>query len=141
MMKKVIITLIFIVYVLILLGFVWFLNPEDLGYNTVNTTPFKTIDLYIKGLEQGTLNIYTVLLNLLGNIMLLLPLGLYIVYMWPNINVSSVIILAILFPAMIEIGQYLLQEIGYSHRAVDIDDIILNSIGFILGALIMKGRS
>lgn len=98
---------------------------------SLNLVPFKTI------LSQLTGNIpelgeadrsYVGLINLLGNFFLFLPVG----FLLPltreqNKRLSSVLMFSILFSCIIEVIQY---SIG---RSVDIDDVILHSIGTIIG--------
>lgn len=107
------------------------------GTNTeINLIPFKSI-------SELTYNIFVIgndwkhwVLNIFGNIVVFIPVV-------PSLKVLSerkfsflgAFVIAIFLPALIEILQYLFQ-IG----SADIDDIILNFIGIMLGYILFYGR-
>lgn len=112
----------FIVYVLLLYYIVTF---QDNNYGTNNFVPFKemfrydiTSSLFIK--------------NVLGNIMLFIPLGLFISLYIRNRNFIITVFLSFLISCSIE---YVQSVIG---RTVDIDDVILNTFGGLIGYIIYK---
>lgn len=71
--------------------------------------------------------------NLIGNIIIFIPLGFYLHKF--KIRFITVVLLSILIPSLIEIIQY------YTNRGVlDYIDIILNTIGIILGHLLLPIR-
>lgn len=97
----------------------------------INMVPLKTIFSYLK---TGDINV--IIVQLLGNFLLLLPMGIYISLMVKKINLKRIIILSILLGSSIEIIQALLGLfIGVRYRSIDIDDIILNAFGFFIGYL------
>ena len=98
------------------------------GHRTFNLVPFKTIMLYIKAIKHT--NLHLMIINVLGNILLFLPLGFYLKAFIKNINYTLLTIISI--PITIEILQYLLKT-----GVADIDDIILNIIGEIIGFFIL----
>ena len=68
------------------------------------------------------------------NIIMLMPLGFLIPYIWKNYrNIYKVAVIGFLFSFFIEISQI------PTNRAVDIDDLIMNTIGTVLGYAIWKG--
>ncbi|WP_342543263.1 VanZ family protein [Paenisporosarcina sp. FSL H8-0542] len=72
--------------------------------------------------------------NILGNIILFIPLGCILVLKFKRINnLSSVVLVGVLSSMLIEFIQLLLPN-----RAFDVDDIILNAIGSMIGFLILK---
>jgi len=79
-----------------------------------------------------------VISNLFGNILLLLPLGLLFPLYFKRISFKSTVITGIIIPLLIEVGQLGLYLFRMGTRTVDIDDVILNFIGFMLGFYIMK---
>lgn len=95
---------------------------------TINLVPFKTI---IKFLSSGSsISLRVIIVNLLGNIIIFVPLGFYIkAFMKKNIPTFLV---TFFIPIIIEASQYLL-AVGIS----DIDDVILNVIGEWLGVYIL----
>lgn len=72
--------------------------------------------------------------NILGNIILFVPLGFSLVLKYKRINnLRSVILVGLLTSLIIELIQLTLPN-----RAFDIDDIILNALGTMIGFLICK---
>ena len=96
-----------------------------------NLVPFKTICLYIKRAIEGRINVGTAVTNLVGNLIAFLPLGCYLPCLfkgmrklWRVILLSLGIILTVeLFQPLICVGVF------------DVDDIILNLTGAIVGFL------
>lgn len=117
---KEILTFCFILYILFLYYIVTF---QDNNYGTNNFVPFKEIFRY-----EITSSLF--LKNVVGNILLFVPLGLFVTYYVKNKNFIITLILTIFISCTIEFTQYI---IG---RTADIDDIILNSIGGLLGYVI-----
>lgn len=99
--------------------------------HSLNLVPFKTILSQLTGNipELGETERYSVgLINLLGNIFLFLPVG----FLLPLIRMQyhrlrSVLLFSVLFSCIIEVIQY------FIGRSVDIDDVILHSMGTIIG--------
>lgn len=110
----------FIIYVLCLFHAVTF---QDVTWSTANYIPFKEIFRYDVG---STL----FLKNIFGNIILFLPLG-YFLAKYTKLEKPGIVFFMVLLVSLsIEVTQKI---IG---RVFDIDDIILNIIGGILGFLI-----
>lgn len=122
-LHKELIALIFIVYVLCLFHVVTF---QDNNYGVSNFVPFKEIFRYELGSEKF-------MKNVMGNIMLFIPYGFLASYYLNNKKFSVITILTIITTLTIETVQY------YIGRVFDIDDIILNLIGSIVGFLIFVG--
>ena len=114
--------LIFIIYVLCLFYVVTF---QDVGWSSSNFIPFKEMFRYNFGS-----NLF--IKNVLGNIILFLPYGFFVSYYLDLKKPYSAFLLIMLVSISIETTQLL---IG---RIFDIDDIILNIIGGMLGYLIYK---
>ncbi len=131
-----IIHMVFIFYVFILVYIVWFYLPLALGYININVIPFYTIGGYVKAVFTGDISIRIAGVNLLGNILLTLPMGAYLCF--NRVSFKKTIAIAILVPVVIELGQLLLHYIGFAARSVDIDDIILNCIGVLIGYYLAK---
>lgn len=89
-----------------------------------NLIPFKSILPYLLG-EKGFLIAF---LNLAGNIVALVPLGFIVPYLFRNTNWKKVLVLAVVSGFIIEFAQFLL-KIGI----FDIDDVLLNGLGVIIG--------
>ena len=74
-------------------------------------------------------------LNIIGNITMFIPVGLVWPFCFKELNTLRKALLAgVCFPLLIEISQLPLYD-----RCSDIDDLILNSTGFFIGALIYFG--
>ena len=95
-----------------------------------NLVPFKTILPYLLG-EKGQV---IAAFNLFGNIVLLIPLGFIIPFIFPNLTWKKSLIVAIVVPFVIEITQVMLRV-----RIFDIDDVILNGLGVMIGYWMFVG--
>lgn len=99
------------------------------GLDAANFTLFKTIRMYIRYTDR--LNSFE---NLVGNLVVFLPFG----YVLPIISKQAkhfiiLLIYAFFFSLAIEVFQ-LVSAFG----AFDVDDILLNCIGAIVGFFILK---
>ena len=126
--KKFSLSIIFIYYIILLFNMVIFAR-----YNTVNSfnlIPFKSI---IEIFNNG--NIYSIIINILGNLLIFMPLEYFIIKLFKvskfilNLSISFIIIL------IIEIMQYIF-KVG----VLDIDDLILCTLGMMLFYLIYNKR-
>lgn len=111
----------FIIYLLILFFIVTY-PVNEYGYNNYNL--FRELLRYKIG-SNGFIN------NIIGNILLFIPFGMFLRYYF-KLKVISLILITILYSLSIEITQILI------NRVFDIDDIILNSIGSIIGYYFSK---
>ncbi|HMG66758.1 MAG TPA: VanZ family protein [Chitinophagaceae bacterium] len=72
--------------------------------------------------------------QILGNLVMLLPLGIYIPLLFPgNSGFFKVFFLCLLFSVSIELMQLIT-----SYRSTDVDDVILNTSGAVVGYIIFK---
>lgn len=123
LLHKELIYLIAITYILCLFYVVTF---QDSNYGVSNFVPFKEIFRYSIGSHKFFKNI-------LGNIMLFIPYGFLSSYLLKNKKISVTFILSLIASVTIEVVQY------YIGRVFDIDDIILNVLGGIIGGLLFIG--
>lgn len=112
-----VLNLIFIVY---LMCFFYILTFEDVDWSTANLIPFKEMFRFEFGSKMF-------IRNVLGNILLFLPYGFYLSYFMKLKRLKYVAAFSLFVSIAVEIIQY---RIG---RVFDIDDIILNIAGGILG--------
>lgn len=98
---------------------------------SISIIPFHQIGRYI----FGTANVSTsvVINNIVGNLLLFIPLGLYLQLFKKDKRFFPSFITVFLVSLVIEIVQYIL-AIGIT----DIDDIILNTLGGVIGIVIYK---
>lgn len=122
-LHKEILSLIFIVYILCLYHVVTF---QDVNYGVSNFVPFKEIFRY----SIGSAKFFK---NIVGNIVLFIPFGFFASYYLKNKKMFTSVILTLITSTTIEVVQY------YIGRVFDIDDIILNLIGGIIGFLLFIG--
>ncbi|MGN0426874.1 MAG: VanZ family protein [Agathobacter sp.] len=73
------------------------------------------------------------MLNLMANLLLFLPLGFFVPLLWGKFNnVKKIVYLGIGVSALVEFIQM------FVGRSTDIDDVILNTIGVLIGFLIFR---
>ena len=94
-----------------------------------NLLPFKTILPYLLG-EKGLMIAF---INLVGNIVLLVPIGFLVPFINRNMVWKESLVLAAATGFSIE-GMQALFQVGI----FDIDDIILNGLGVVLGYWIFR---
>lgn len=129
----------FIFYVVLLLTITIFKYVSPIGlfdndrefYRSVNLIPFKTISEYISGSVDVSKSI--IWDNILGNLCLFIPFGIYLLHFYKNHKAIHYIIMIVLTSIAIELIQYIL-----SLGATDIDDVILNSLGGVIGVLLYR---
>ena len=119
---KEIFNLLFILYILCLFHAVTY---QDVSWASANLIPFKEILRY----DFGSSLFYK---NIFGNLLLFLPYGLYITHYLDLKKPLSVMSYAFIISLSIELIQSI---IG---RVFDVDDIILNIIGALLGYFIYR---
>ena len=118
---------VFGIYILILFAFLFLKRTE---FQSVNLVPFQSIMNYLNG---DMLARSFAASNIIGNIVLFLPLGVYITLLNKNKRLSVNLCIIVLTSLVVEIAQYLF-KVG----ATDIDDVILNTLGGLIGILIFK---
>lgn len=92
----------------------------------VNFVPFRTMKNYIK--YSGFLHTLT---NILGNILIFIPYGILVAEIFPKYRkLSKIFLLSFTTSFFVEFIQF------FIGRSVDIDDLILNVIGSIIGYII-----
>lgn len=99
------------------------------GKHITNLIPFKVLFDTYNEVMNGNISYF--IINFLGNIIMFMPIGFFIPLLF-NISYKKTILIGSLSSIFIEISQLFLI------RGTDIDDVILNTIGVILGVLILK---
>ena len=136
-MKRRLLFLIFLVaYCLLLVNVMVFKNLPTIriGYLMLNFSgtheappnfvPFKTILPYLLG-HKGLI---IAGINIIGNIILLVPIGFLLPFLLEKMNWKKAVLLAVLSGLVIE-GLQTILHVGI----FDIDDVILNGLGFMIG--------
>ncbi len=113
----------FIIYILCLFQIV---TVQDTVYwSTNNFIPFKEIFRY----DFGSALFFK---NIIGNILLFLPFGFFVSYILKCEKIWLPLIISLVCSISVEVVQL------YIGRVFDVDDIILNVIGGLLGYLLYK---
>lgn len=118
-----ILLLLFITYILFLFELV---TSRDVYMNGTNLVPFREMFRYPVGSENFNRQV-------VGNILLFMPFGFFATYYTKIKKISSISFMSILVSLTIEVVQ------KYIGRSFDVDDIILNVVGGILGFLVYIG--
>lgn len=105
-------------------------NGINLDINRINIVPFR---VFAQTYRMVFINkdVSYFIINFLGNIIMFIPVGLLVPIIW-KIKDRKVILTGFLISLFIEITQILLP------RGTDIDDLILNTFGTILGLILYK---
>jgi len=111
-----------------------FFSAEVWKLNT-NVIPFQNIYNYLIGSQHFNLNI--ILYNTLGNILIFVPLGIFLSFIFSRFKTfSKVMMIGFTVTVSIELLQFFLQLGQF-----DIDDILLNTIGALLGYFVYTSIS
>jgi len=106
---------------------------EYMKYSS-NFVPFKTISTYINAIFSGNMNLDIPLKNLFGNLLMFLPMGIYLPYFIKRLKrISSFSVTFMIILLVIEITQSISRRGSF-----DIDDFILNTIGALIGFGVWK---
>ena len=134
--NKLVLWVCFLAY-LLLLGYVlfygsWF-GREDHAEYRYNLTLFQEIGRYYGvGIRTGSWMLFW--LNVIGNICVFMPLGMFLPKLFQRCkNVFFVIVLSLELSLVVEVIQ-LVSRVG----SFDVDDLLLNTIGGMLGYLVYK---
>ncbi|GIQ68123.1 VanZ family protein [Xylanibacillus composti] len=125
--------LLFVAYVAFVLFIVWFDRSIPTDYLLFNLVPFYTLYEYF---SRGFNHIAVV--NILGNLIMTLPFGMFAYFKINVIPKLNIFWYSLCIPIIIELGQLVIYMSGYGMRSVDIDDIILNSAGILIGYFIVN---
>ncbi|MFT3985093.1 MAG: VanZ family protein [Lachnospiraceae bacterium] len=93
---------------------------------SLNLIPFHSINAYIAG-NDNVMRSFA-LSNVLGNVVIFVPLGVYLALFNQSAKKVGTILWMFLFSVIVEIIQYIFR-LGIG----DIDDVILNSLGGVIG--------
>lgn len=124
MIEKRIIKVIFVVYIIVL--FMSLIRFESIGSvksNDINIIPFSDYSDYP--------NVRDIFYNIIGNIIIFIPFGMYLNKLSSKTNTLLKFSVILVSSLIIEASQFFLKS-GHA----DIDDLIFNSVGGLLGILI-----
>lgn len=139
-----IVNILFVIYLLKLIQLTIIpMHYGSAGYFAINMIPFQYVikDIKLIGISyggDGLFQISLILKNVLGNILLLVPFGLYLAFVFKD---KVKWYHGLYISLFIEVSQLIMTYLGLSARISDIDDLILNTLGFALALWIMKRLS
>lgn len=101
------------------------------GLHTANFVPFKTIKMYIQYYDLPGIRSFS---NLFGNVLIFVPVG----AMLPLVHKASKNVLILLVNALLLIVGIEVFQLFSNFGAFDVDDIILNCFGVLLGRCVYQ---
>ena len=107
---------------------VWIYNLLHTDYLLYNIIPLKTIAGYVYDLPSSI-----AVKNIFGNLAICLPFGCYYYFNFRILPKFNIVVHAVMIPLIIELIQLVIYLINLGMRSVDIDDIILNGTGILIG--------
>ena len=106
----------------------------EYALKNIKLIPFETIRAYIRAIKYGYMNSSIPVTNLLGNFVLLLPLGFYLPLFFKSLKrFLPYIFVIVLIIFGIETTQFL-----FMRGIFDIDDFMLNMLGAMAGFFVWK---
>ncbi|MBW9153510.1 VanZ family protein [Clostridium estertheticum] len=144
--KREIVLNLFFVYIICNIGITLFPLSIDwtgqYGNVSINVVPvFNTIKDVSMASQQPEMHDFMIkfwIKNILGNMLLLFPFGLFLPILWKKFgNMKKTLLYSFLFTLGIEIIQLLSYYVG-NNRSFDIDDLILNTFGAWIGYMFYK---
>lgn len=125
---KIIDILLFIIYCLFLIYILFLRRSKNISVK-YNIVPFKTYIEYFTKIINSSIDIKTAILNFIANIFLFVPMGYFLPKIFKKVNsFNKTTIISMLIIILIEVMQYI-TKLGIA----DIDDVILNTIGAMIG--------
>lgn len=98
-----------------------------------NLVPFESVARLVSLPFRGTFR------QLFGNILLLFPLGFFLLLLRPNVRLIHAILVGVGCSLMIELAQVSIGLIlRFNYRSFDVDDILLNTLGCMCGYAAMR---
>lgn len=142
--KERILSVVFILYLLFLVKMIVFKYPfaqmqqivdtwqKDVvleGLHTANFIPLKTIKMYIRYYDMPGIRSFS---NLFGNVLIFVPVGILL----PIVHKASEKVWVLLINALLLVVGIEVFQLFSNFGAFDVDDIILNCFGVLIGSLI-----
>lgn len=107
------------------------LDSNRVIIRSFNVIPFYTIYSF---LTAPNVPPFIIVINILGNIILFVPLGIYLQLLLRNKKVWKSSLIIFLTTSIVELAQLI-----FGLGKFDIDDIILNCLGGLIGILVYRG--
>lgn len=124
-LHKEVFTFIFVIYIMCLFYVVTFQDIDGQSISGYNIIPFKEMFRYSIGSRLFFKNV-------IGNLIMFIPFGFFTAYILRECKLRWILVITFIISITIEITQF------YIGRVFDIDDIILNNIGGMIGYFIFS---
>lgn len=109
-------------------------EPVQWSDTTINFIPFHFVKDYTQLIEMDSFYLKVAVKNLLGNVVLFVPFGFLVPIVYEKFqSAKNVVWLSAVCSGLIELIQLVEMNFGLAFRMTDIDDIILNVLGSIIG--------
>jgi glycopeptide antibiotics resistance protein len=113
--------------------------PDSLGYVRVQLIPFYFVKDFMTVQQMGNWFLLNALKLSFYNVLLLMPLGFYLGFLFEVKRKASAILLVFLTSLLIETVQWILSAAGVIwSRTFNVDDLLLNTIGGLIGYVVFK---
>ena len=140
--NKILLIVIFILYMTALISATLFPIMYDKNLMTSKETPevrIKLVPFDIIVFELTNTSFYIAFVQIIGNVVMTVPFGILFPLIFQLKRKYLYMAFAILLPVSIESLQLVLDlSLGTYYRTVDVDDIILNFSGIMIGYLVCK---
>jgi glycopeptide antibiotics resistance protein len=100
------------------------------GHRRILLVPFWDLNEALAGRQELT----RAIAEMVGNVLLFIPLGAGIALRWSRLTIGAAVGLAVAVSVVVEIGQ----AISADGRMTDVTDVLMNGIGAAIGALIVR---
>ena len=115
----------------ILLFFLLFRKKAAGSFQSVNLIPFHSISAYL--FSDDMVSRAFALSNLLGNIAIFIPMGVYLPLLIRRKSIFVNTVCVALISTVVEVLQYI-----FAVGSADIDDVILNTVGGLIGVSLFR---
>ena len=133
--KRLINILLYSVAVFYILLLLLILFRQRHAVRSVNLIPLRGITAFLTGsMENAWFIRGFALSNILGNIVIFVPLGVYVTLFHKDKAVWKNTLWVVLASVAVEVGQF-----AFKMGIGDIDDVVLNGLGGLLGVLLCRG--
>lgn len=143
-LKNILIYTIFYIYIISLLAVTLFPIPiawlKEISTYITDTNNFIPFNSILDILLNKNLPLVIKSKQVIWNIIIFIPLWFLIPFIWKNkSNFKKALSIWILWTLFIETTQFIISIIlGFNYKVTDIDDIILNTLGFIIWFCIFR---
>lgn len=122
----------FLIYIYCLLNLTWF--PIEIFTHSDGVYQLGLGKQYMISLSVLAMHEYS-LYQLVGNLVMLLPLSIFVAYLWPDklSDFKANMLFGLLIAFLIEMVQLIMNYFYLGNRIFDINDLILNTVGYLVG--------